>query len=41
MSIDNRETHNSGTTRFPWAGPAFFVSVLVAVVVFFVWFLRA
>lgn len=31
----------SGETKYPWAGPAFFVSVLVAVTVFFVWFLRA
>lgn len=29
------------TTKYPWAGPAFFVSTLIALTVFFVWFLGA
>jgi hypothetical protein len=41
MSDDNNESHDSGTTRFPWAGPAFFGLVLVALAVFFMWFLKA
>ena len=31
----------SETTKFPWLGPTIFFSVLVAVTVFFVWFLGA
>lgn len=41
MSDDSNESHDSGTTRFPWAGPAFFGLVLVALAVFFMWFLKA
>lgn len=40
MSADDN-TCECGTTKYPWAGPAFFTAVLVAVIVFFVWFLRA
>lgn len=29
----------SGSERYPWAGPALFIVVLVAVIVFFWWFL--
>jgi hypothetical protein len=29
------------TTKYPWAGPAFFVATLIALTVFFVWFLGA
>lgn len=39
--IDNGDSHDCATTRFPWAGPAFFGVVLVGLIVFFVWFLRA
>ena len=28
-----------GRERYPWAGPALFTTVLIAVIVFFVWFL--
>jgi hypothetical protein len=41
VSADEAEAREGGTTRFPWAGPALFVSVLVALIGFFVWFLRA
>jgi hypothetical protein len=41
MSVDECKTHEGGATKYPWAGPAFFTSVLIAVIVFFVWFLRA
>lgn len=41
MSAQESETGEAGAARLPWAGPALFVSVLVAVIVFFVWFLRA
>lgn len=41
MSTDDGATRESGAKVFPWAGPALFVSVLIAVLVFFVWFLRA
>lgn len=41
MSDDSNESCDSGTTRYPWAGPAFFGLVLVALAVFFMWFLRA
>ncbi len=27
--------------RFPWAGPALFVAVLVLLAAFFIWFVRA
>jgi hypothetical protein len=41
MSAENNETHAAGTSSYPWAGPAFFVLVLIALSAFFVWFLRA
>lgn len=41
MSTDESNTHEGDATRYPWAGPALFVSVLIAVIVFFAWFLRA
>lgn len=41
MSADNCETEECGTSKFPWLGPTIFGSVLVAVTVFFVWFLGA
>jgi len=41
MSADEGKTHEGGTTKYPWAGPALFASVLIGVIVFFVWFLRA
>lgn len=41
MSANECDTEECGTTKYPWAGPAFFTVVLVAVIVFFVWFLRA
>ena len=41
MGSDNNEIHEDGTSKYPWLGPAFFVSVLVALTVFFVWFLGA
>jgi hypothetical protein len=28
-------------SRFPWAGPALFIAVLVLLTVFFWWFVRA
>lgn len=31
----------TGIDRFPWAGPALFSAVLVAVLVFFWWFVTA
>lgn len=39
MNTDEGKTHEGGTC--PWAGPTLFTSVLIAVIVFFVWFLRA
>lgn len=41
MSADEHNTHECETTKYPWLGPAFFISVLIAVIVFFTWFLRA
>ncbi|HUW25105.1 MAG TPA: hypothetical protein VMW07_01110 [Gallionella sp.] len=41
MSDDNSEIYEDGTTKYPWLGPAFFISVLVALTVFFVWLLGA
>ena len=41
MSADNCETEECGTSKFPWLGPAIFSLTLVAVTVFFVWFLGA
>lgn len=41
MSADNSNTEDCGVTKYPWAGPAFFTAVLIALIVFFVWFLRA
>lgn len=41
MSADKSSTEECGETKYPWAGPALFVAVLVAVTVFFVWFLKA
>ncbi len=32
---------SDGETRYPWAGPALFVAVAVALLVFFWWFLSA
>ena len=40
MNADKCNTDECGT-KYPWAGPALFTSVLIAVIVFFVWFLRA
>ncbi len=41
--VDNeRKTMDSDsheTQKYPWAGPALFVSVLLALLVFFTWFL--
>ncbi|MFA7238568.1 MAG: hypothetical protein WC091_00540 [Sulfuricellaceae bacterium] len=31
----------SEKSKYPWAGPAFFVATLIALIVFFTWFLRA
>lgn len=41
MGADKFETHDCGETKYPWLGPAFFIAVLAATTVFFVWFLRA
>ncbi|EKD99288.1 MAG: hypothetical protein ACD_23C00037G0005 [uncultured bacterium] len=41
MSADKCSTEECGTSKYPWAGPAFFVSTLIALIVFFVWFLGA
>lgn len=41
MSADECNAHEYGTTKYPWVGPAFFMLVLIAVIVFFVWFSRA
>lgn len=41
MSAEECNAGECGATKYPWLGPAFFTAVLVAVVVFFVWFLRA
>lgn len=41
MSADKCNTEECGVSKYPWVGPAFFVSVLVAVTIFFVWFLKA
>jgi hypothetical protein len=38
---DNDDSCDCGTTRFPWAGPAIFGLVTLALAVFFVWFLGA
>ena len=40
MSADECNAGECGTTKYPWAGPAFFTAVLIAVIVFFVWFLK-
>ena len=41
MNTDEGKTHEGEPTKYPWAGPALFTSVLIAVIVFFVWFLMA
>jgi len=41
MSADEGKIHEGEATKYPWAGPALFASVLIAVIVFFAWFLRA
>jgi hypothetical protein len=41
MNTDEGKTHEGEATKYPWAGPALFTSVLIGVIVFFVWFLRA
>lgn len=41
MSVNESHTHEGEATKYPWAGPALFTSVLIAVIVFFAWFLRA
>ena len=41
MSADEHNAHEIEATKYPWAGPALFTSVLIAVIVFFAWFLRA
>jgi len=33
-------TEISGQEKYPWLGPTIFVAVLIAIVVFFVWFLN-
>jgi len=40
MSAEECNEHEC-ETKYPWAGPAFFTAVLIAVIIFFVWFLRA
>jgi hypothetical protein len=37
MSAEENETQ----TKYPWAGPALFITVLIALLVFLSWFLRA
>ncbi len=32
---------NGGGERYPWAGPALFIAVALALLVFFWWFLSA
>jgi hypothetical protein len=32
-------TEEPGKERYPWAGPALFAAVLVALIIFFWWFL--
>ncbi len=34
MNSESQETQ-----KYPWAGPALFVSVLIALLIFFTWFL--
>lgn len=41
MNSNESATGDAELTRFPWLGPAFFVAVLIALTVFFFWFLRA
>ncbi|CAG0998450.1 hypothetical protein BURK2_02831 [Burkholderiales bacterium] len=41
MSSSESAAQDAGATRFPWLGPAFFVAVLIALTVFFYWFLKA
>jgi len=33
------DTQKGGETRYPWAGPALFIAVSLALVVFFWWLL--
>jgi hypothetical protein len=41
MSTDECKAGECGGTKYPWAGPTFFTAVLIGVIVFFIWFLRA
>jgi hypothetical protein len=41
MGTDESNSDEYGMAKYRWVGPAFFTSVLIAVIVFFVWFLRA
>jgi len=40
MNTDECNTDERGTSKYLWFGPALFFSVLIVVIVFFVWFLR-
>jgi len=41
MSTDESSSDEYGMAKYRWVGPAFFTLVLIAVIVFFVWFLKA
>jgi hypothetical protein len=41
MSTDESNSNEYGKSMRRWVGPTFFTTVLIAVIVFFVWFLRA
>jgi hypothetical protein len=41
MNRDECHSDECGNTKYRWLGPGFFTVVLLAVIVFFVWFLRA
>lgn len=41
MGAEVGRSGQDGATRFPWAGPALFVAVALALLAFFVWFLGA
>lgn len=40
MHESEGDTHHSDPVKYPWLGPLIFFSTLVAVVIFFVWFVR-
>lgn len=41
MRVDEHNAHEAEAAGHTWVGPALFASAVVAVIVFFAWFLRA